>query len=310
VSQIYAEFSHGNATPHAIRGFLRWAVAKWGTRYAVLVGEGSVDYGGLMVEGDSMVPTLFTPTPYGLFACDSCLADTDGDVLPNLAISRIPASDADELNAYVAKVQRYENSQIKVQADQLVFLAGSRQDLAGDFPGDSDKVASLLPATAQANVHKVYRSEHDAATTAAMTRNLVSSGVGWVNHFGHGGSNQLTDFLYSADVGALGNAGHTPIVSAMTCAANRFEIPGHRALGENLVLDADGGAIAFWAPSGQSYHGSSRPLNEALLNAVFTEQSPTLGDALLTALEKNKDSNLPFVLRMYTLIGDAALRLQ
>ena len=305
---IYNEFSHGLADPRAIRDFLQYAKGNWGTRYAVLVGSGTYDYRDLEGQGDNLVPTLMTATPYGLYACDGCFADFLGNGAPQLAVSRIPAGNASQLRAYVNKLAAYEEAQASDRTRDVLMLADARDPLAGDFPKDSDSVASLAPPDVP--LEKVYLGTTDPNTARQLTLEAVNTGVFWVNYIGHGGMDRLADagLLASGDEALLSNSNAFPVLSAMTCAVNRFELPGMRSLGEELVLDADGGAIAVWAPSGLSINTFAVQVNKSLFEEVFEKREPHLGEAIRKALAANSKVP-PFMLRIYNLLGDGALLL-
>ncbi|MDY6953405.1 MAG: SdrD B-like domain-containing protein, partial [Thermodesulfobacteriota bacterium] len=113
LQDVYDQFNHGIATPHAIKDFLSYAYHNWrrAPTYVVLVGEGTFDYKDLQGYGDNMVPPLMISTPYGLFASDNRLVDVEGDEgVPEMAIGRLPVVTQEELNAYIGKVQGYESS--------------------------------------------------------------------------------------------------------------------------------------------------------------------------------------------------------
>ncbi len=314
VDEIYRQMSHGIATPHALRDFLAWSRGRWGVRYATLLGTASVDYRGLIVPGESVVPTLMTPTPYGLSACDACLADFDGDGVPELAVGRVPAAGAAEAAAFVAKLAAHESGNLPLTDGAVLLLADRFDRLAGDFAADSEELAALLPPSASGSVERIYLDELDGGTARRRTLDWIGTGgAGWVNYLGHGGMTLLGKgeaLLASGDAALLANGAALPVLTAMTCAANRFEIAGVTALGEELVLDPDGGAIAVWAPTGLALHGASWKLSEELFQIVYQERAAVLGDALLEALRRNRPDNVPHLLRIYSLLGDPATRLR
>ena len=97
----------------------------------------------------------------------------------------------------------------------------------------------------------------------------------------------------------------------MTCLAGSFSIPGFDSLGEQLVLQQGGGSIATWAPTGLSLNGPAVILDEEFFHAVFSEKTKILGDAVLNALEGYAYSdNAPYILDIYILLGDPALRIR
>ena len=72
---------------------------------------------------EPQVPTLMTSTPSGLFACDSCLVDFDGDGAPDVPISRIPASTATGLQFVLGKVSAFEKSAAPLRQARILLLA-------------------------------------------------------------------------------------------------------------------------------------------------------------------------------------------
>ena len=99
---------------------------------------------------------------------------------------------------------------------------------------------------------------------------------------------------------------------APTCVINRFETPGYASLGERLVLDADGGAIAVWSATGLSLNSPAVRIDRSLFEAVFEQGISTLGEAVQQALQDNRRrQDVPaYTPRIYNLLGDAALELR
>ena len=311
--EIYDSYNWGVATPHAVREFLRQAARNWDVRHVALVGIGSYDYRDLGRRGEPQAPTLMTSTPNGLFGCDNCLADFDGDGAPDLAIGRIPAASAADLQTYLDKVKAYEKGQVSLRQAGTLLLADKTDPAAGYFSNDSDWVAELLPAGA--NASRIYLDRSEIGAARSLLFEGMNRGTGWVNYLGHGGIDRFggsSALLTGNDMGTLQSAGPLPVVSALTCAANRFEVPGYAALGERLALDVDGGAIAVWAPTGLSLNEAAVQLNRSLFAAVFQQWAPTVGEAVQQALRDNtRRRDVPaYMLRIYNLLGDPALQLR
>ena len=114
-------------------------------------------------------------------------------------------------------------------------------------------------------------------------------------------------------MGTLNSVGSLPVVSASTCAANRSEVPSHAALGERLVLDADGGAIAIWAPTGMSLNEPALRLNqEACSRRCSSSRCRHWARRSSRPLQDNiRRQDVPtYMLRIYSLLGDPALQLR
>jgi hypothetical protein len=307
LDQIMDTFNGGVSDPRAIRAFLSYAHTQWsqGPRYVALAGAGTYDYRNLLGFGDNLVPPLLVQTDSGLFPSDNQLGDVDGDGLPEVAVGRIPVLSAAELDAYTAKLAGYESATPADWMGKAVMTADAT-DRGADFGADSDEVAGHLPPAYQVN--RVYLDSLPLAAARGQLMAAIGGGTAFLNYMGHGALDRLSSggLLTSADVPGLGNNGRLPVLTAMTCTINRFEVPGIPALGEILVKDDQGGAAAVWGPTGLSANGEAKLLAERFYSAGDAR----LGDRLLRAIADFRTlGGNPDLPRLYDLLGDPALRL-
>jgi len=297
LEDIYDEFNHGIASPKAIQSFLARACREWreSPRYVVLAGHGTWDYKDYLGFGGNLVPPLLVNTAYGLFASDSQFA-------PQLAIGRLPARAAGGLTDLVHKIIAYERSEGN-WAERVLMVADD-PDAGGNFPRDSDDLASLLPAGYL--VEKVYLSEFPLAVARERLIGGINEGALLVNYIGHAGMDRWAHegLLTSGDVGTLSNGNRLPVVTALTCVSGRFAFPGYDCIGETLVMKTGGGAIAFWGPSGLSLNSEAKALGEGFIQGAFGRRENLLGDAALNALRRGRSE----ASKIYNLLGDPALR--
>ncbi len=309
VAAVMNEFGDGRSSPHALRDFLGYAATRWNPapRYVLLAGAGSLDFRNLLGYGDSRVPTLIVATANGLFGSDNRLADLAGDDgVPEVAIGRAPVMSAAELDGYVDKVIAYEAAS-GAWTSSLLALADA-QSQAADFAADSEAVLGVVRPgyTPQ----RVYLDAVPFAAARDLVLGGLRAGAAFVDYLGHGGLDRLSagGLLASADVPGLGNGSKLPVVTAMTCTVNRFTVPGIPALGELLVDEPDGGAIAVWSPSALSLHGEARALAQQLYAAVSAGAPARLGDLVKVALERfHAGGGSPTMPGIYVLLGDPAL---
>ncbi|MGV6826266.1 MAG: C25 family cysteine peptidase, partial [bacterium] len=305
LEDIYRHYNHGIESPHAITDFLEAASQKWNLRFVTLAGDGSFDYRDFMGQAENFVPTMMAATPEGLFACDGCLADFDGDSKPELVVARIPASSNAEIITYVDKLAGYESGAALGNA----VMAADKIDLkVGDFKQSSEELSTLVSGSYQQ--HKIYLDDLSLNDAHNQLVSRIEAGTDWVNFVGHGSANQFGNsaLLTRDDVDALTNA-RTPIVSSLTCAVNRFEFPGYDSVGEKLVMKDASGAVAAWAPSGLSKNLPATEMGLTLFDQVYQQNYLYLGEAVDGVLHETQGTP-PYLNKIYNLLGDSAVRIQ
>ncbi|MGH9392227.1 MAG: C25 family cysteine peptidase, partial [Vicinamibacteria bacterium] len=147
VDEVFEEMGYGERTPEAIRDFLSYAYHHWqgGIRYVLLLGDASYDFKDHLGTGaPNGVPPLVIKTRYLWTASDPAYASVNGDdLLPDVAIGRLPAADARELRIMVEKILAYETKGPGLRGP--VVLVTDNPDSAGDFDRDaSDLMSSVL----------------------------------------------------------------------------------------------------------------------------------------------------------------------
>lgn len=151
--------------------------------------------------------------------------DFDGDGAPDIPIGRIAAVTPAEIQTYLTKVGTYEATAGPLDLAGAMLLADNADGAAGDFPNNSDQAASLLPA--EVAVTRIYLDQNPIGTARSLLFAGMNQGTGWVNYLGHGGIDRFSSqgLLTVDDLGVLSSTGGLPVISALTCAANRFEVP-------------------------------------------------------------------------------------
>ncbi|GMQ76774.1 MAG: hypothetical protein BMS9Abin01_2069 [Gammaproteobacteria bacterium] len=312
IEDVYDEFSYGITDADAIWTFLRYAYTKWrvAPRYVLLAGEGSIDYKNYLGFGDSVVPSLLSPTPQGLFPSDNLYADVVGnDWIPEMAIGRLPVIDADELLAVIAKLKAYEAASGPWEKQAMV--AADAPDAGGDFTQESEIVSRLFPDDYL--VEPVYLEDMPRDEARARVIDGINEGRAFFNFFGHSGYLGLgnANLLSVSDVPRLQNAERLPVVTAFTCLAGQFGFPGQESVGEALVIAPGGGAVAVWAPSGLSLNARARILGQGFYRATFADGERVLGEIVLKAQAAYaRDGADKYLLDIYNLIGDPATRIK
>ncbi len=313
-NEIYDNFNFGIQDPRAIQTFISYAISRMkpSPLYVVFAGDGSFDYKDYQGYGDSLVPPLMVDTDGGLAPSDNLLADVvDSDGVPDVAIGRIPALDGADLQNALAKIVAYESAATGSWRRSAVLAADNLDPDAGDFAADSDSLAALLPKTF--TVTKAYLDTVDVATARTAVLNGFADNL-WINYTGHSGiDNWAAEFLLEgADVPGLVASARLPFVTALTCVAGQFALPGADCLSESLVMQPGAGAIAVFSPTAKEENDLSVRLGSAFAGNMFGGlNSVAMGRVVRAGLEQGAALGLPrSLLATYCLLGDPALKVK
>ena len=232
---IYNEFNYGLAEPYALNAFLAQAHSTWQLppAYVVLAGNGTYDYRNLMGKNDNLLPPLMIMTLYGLTASDSEFGDLGGTNFPEIAVGRLPATNAVQLTAMINKIEAYE-ALPSPATKQALLVADFDDPQAGDFP---DEILAV-----QGIVTPVFQATTVLPSTAAQMHSQVlaslNAGEDLMCYLGHGATAALgtgtPGYLSISDLSALNNGARLPFIVSTCCLAGSFATPGSVCLAEHL----------------------------------------------------------------------------
>ncbi len=316
LEDVYSEFGFGETRPEAIRDFLSYAYHHWQEpklRYVLLLGDATYDFKDFLKTGvTNQVPPLMVKTSYLWTVSDPALGAVNGDdILPDVAIGRLPARNPEELRVMVSKILAYETGNANLES--LLVLVNDNSDRAGDFRRDADEIA--LGVLSGRPVRRLSLEELGGTPLRMRTEILraFDEGASLVSYVGHGGIHLWANenVLNIGDVASLSPQSQQPLLLTMNCLNGYFHFPYFDSLAETLVKAEGKGAIAAFSPSGLSVNEPAHRFHQALLDAVFNQGHPRLGDALLAAQEDYAESGaFPELLSIYHLLGDPGLRLR
>ena len=311
--EIFSEFGFGETRPEAIRDFLSYAYHRWRSpslRYVLLLGDGTHDFKDYLQTGVmNQVPPLMVKTSYLWTASDPAYGSVNGeDLLPDLAIGRLPAATVEDVRVMVEKLVAYETGPANLQAP--VVLVADNPDTAGDFVGDAEELAATVLSAKE--LRKIYLNELGAAATRSEILQAFDRGASVMSYIGHGGIHLWADenILNIDDVVNLAIESEQPLLLTMNCLNGYFHFPYFDALSEALVKAEGKGAIAAFSPSGLSLNDAAHVYHQKLLEALFQGDHERLGDAVMAAQEAYSTTGaFPELLSIYHLLGAPALRL-
>ncbi|MFN0123397.1 MAG: C25 family cysteine peptidase [Blastocatellia bacterium] len=304
VEDIYDEFSFGMKDPAAIRLFLRRARDAWAgpPRFALLAGDASYDPRNDLGYGASdLIPAMMVETSGLEAASDGHLADFDDDDAPEMAVGRLPARTAAELERMVAAILRYEQSP-GMGSNEVLLVTG--EDEIVDFAAKGGQVIAAAQALIAPERTRVI-STREATARADVLREL-SRGPLLASFLGHGTYDtwDKRKILTARDTGAF-NQQAPPLILAMTCLNGSFVSAEVETLAEAMLRS--GAAIGVLASAGVSNALGQEILLRETLRALLGSPSLTIGEAVARAKAETPGRDLR---RLWNLLGDPVVRLR
>jgi hypothetical protein len=241
---------------------------------------------------------------------DPWLAAVNGeDLLPDMAIGRLPAASVEEVEAMVAKILAYETGE--ADPDAPIVLVTDNPDGAGDFDWNAQDLSDTV--LVGLNVEKIELSELGTTATRSAILNAFDEGSSIVSYIGHGGIHLwANENLFNVgNVDSLSAQSQQPLLFTMNCLNGYFHFPYFNSLSEELLKAEGKGIIAAFSPTGLSLNGPAHRFHKAVLENVVNQNHERLGDAILAGQAAYAETGaFPELLSIYHLLGDPALRMR
>ena len=275
------------------------------------------------------------------------LGDGEGEVtgdidigIGRLTVKLNDGSDYEAVNV-VNKLIYYDTSRFGNWRRTLLFMGDDGYDPGGYHDGyqhmqRADKLSKSIQDQYKGYiVEKVYLDAYPQFNTATGSSypdakqdllGLLDKGVLIYLYSGHGGENQITGerTLEKSDVMKMKNKHYLPLFITATCQFSRFDhvsmmdiesdwnsVGALTTLGEEALLNPEGGAIALFGTTRLVYGGYNEILLTETVPYLLNRNKGThyrLGDVLRQAKNNPANTNLINKLK-FTLLGDPATRL-
>jgi hypothetical protein len=313
IEEIATAFGHGEASGEAIRSFLTHAYQEWqrpSPRYVVLLGDASHDPRNFIgTSAPAPLPAMFLKTSYLVTVSDPALGAVNGeDLLPDLAIGRLPAQTAEQAQALIEKVLTWEDTGQGLLGKAV--LVADNPDEAGDFEAD---IRDIRDSFLGGRETQTILLREEGSRTRSKILAALDGGASYVSYAGHGGAAVWAseNVLNSWDVGSLGAQSEQGVMLTLNCLNGYFVAPAFESLGEAYLKAEGRGTIAAFSPSGLSLDGPAHQFHRALMKELTSGSHERLGDAVLAAQEAYAQTGLmPELLSVYHLLGDPGMRLK
>jgi uncharacterized repeat protein (TIGR01451 family) len=307
VARAYDRFSAGVEDAEAVAALIAHAARRGSLRDVLLFGDDTFDNQDFVHTGArSFVPSrLGWDGDFGRVPSENRYADLDGDGAPDVAIGRLPAQTVEEARVLVDKLARQSRA-LAALGRRHLFVTDNQAPHESSFRAEALTVAARFPAAASAWADAAAGTE---AARAALFSGLAQGPLA-VHYFGHGGPQRWADegLLDGADAARVSSPGSVFFMWA--CEAQFFTYLWGRSLGEELLLNPDGGAFASFGPAGVTGSAQQAALYQALYSELAGGQV-SLGEAVRRAKADAiaRDPELRAVVEGFNLLGDPSLRL-
>ncbi|PYS99110.1 MAG: hypothetical protein DMF63_13655 [Acidobacteria bacterium] len=307
VSELYDEFNFGALSADAVKNFLRYTYENWQTapRYVLIIGDASWDSRNYENTGNwNFVTPEMVPTIYSETASDDALADFNNDGLAEMAVGRVAARTATEVNTIFTKTVNWESSLSSTSLAQRGALFAHDFNNGYTFDVMSQRLANQLPAGTPSTF--VFRGETDANTNLITAMN---TGKYIVNYSGHGtagswGGNPLFFNVNSV----VTTTDHSPSVYTMlTCLNGYYHWLYFPSIAEVLMNTPNKGAVVTWASSAKTLPNFQEDMATRFYTKIGDGDIPRIGDLIRDAKTQVIGADLRY---SWGLLGDPMLKVR
>jgi len=342
VPEIFNEFASGAPDPTAIRDFVKMCYDRGASggqrpRYLLLFGDASFDYKKRLPVNTNLVPTWESDASldfinsypsddfFGFLDDADDITDINTRNLLDIAIGRLPVQTLAQAQQVVDKITGYNTpAGFGPWRNHITFVADDGDNNL--HLQDAEEVSAIAAVSGPGMVaDKIYLDAYPKVASAgggrypevnsAIQRDMNSGNLVW-NYTGHGSYSRLAEEVVvdGASIKGWTNVHKLPLMITATCDFAPFDNPGYNSLGEQILLQQEGGAIALMTTTRAVFAYSNRIMNANYLSKAFTPlpdgRMPTLGEAAmlgknLTYTNYNDVANN----RKFQLLGDPALTL-
>ena len=330
VEDVTNQVGYGFNTPQTIRDYLFQALTNWSVppEYVTLFGDATRNPLGqdcpLCGAWDKDAPTLmvtdfaFVDRWNGMVPSDFTMSLLIGnDLLPDVAIGRMPANTLTEANHMVQKVILYETQRPdKLEEWQKNFLfVADNSDAGGNFCAENINTGSIIPPIAYNKIHLCLPAatvEDTNALRTEMGKQVNDNGISVLNYRGHGSPLAWAggpSILTVNDTDFWQNVGRSVVILSADCLDGYFIHTHLSALGESFHRLNNRGSVAHWSSSGFGFSSEHSVLHSGYYEGMFEYGLNEIGDAVnYSKIQYYQDGYFPSELYSFILLGDPALK--
>ncbi len=295
VRAVFDQHNDGFISDIALRDYISSvADAATSLTHVVLIGDSYFDYREARSYDDPnqlevLIPIHWVYRPgvtwSGGYQDDNWYGSFVNEFRPDVAVGRIPVNSDAEGMEYVRKVIAHETLRAGA-ADKGLLISSVEKSFQSYVSEIGDAYQDKL-----STVTYLFPKADTAGKEVTNLQDEINSGVQLMYYVGHGGSlvwrvgptdfAKQKDLFTPDDVAKLTNKNHYPLIVCASCYTTAFDQP--KSIGEALVNQPDGGAIAVIGASWKATVQDSHAFNRHLFKSYFDPSVRTMGEASLLA---------------------------
>ena len=262
----------------------------------------------VLLVGDTPQIPAFTGSECGT-ETDSYYGTMDGDIFPDIYISRFPASTETHVTTMVNKTLYYEggnfpsNDWIKKGA----FIASDDQGQMAEDTHDYVINTHLEP-----NGYTCDRIYEASGGSSQDISDALNDGRSLCIYSGHGSPSGWACIpFYQSDVNDLTNDGMYPFVCSHACSTNTYE--DSECFGETWLRAENKGGIAFWGSSCSTYWDEDDVIERRVFDAWWYDGMERIGQmtdkGMYDAYMQNPGLEIEKFMESYNIMGDSSIKI-
>ena len=339
--ELYNDFSGGQASPIAIRNFLKYlsnravAINAPKPEYLLLLGIGNfntkklkLDFELPVYENNNATSILSSFSTDDFFSILSTGADineysTAGAL--SIAVGRIPARNIAEADTAITKLIRYQSNKIGgAWENKITWIADD-----GDYNlhlQDAESIVQNLQTKASYWDHnKIYLDLFPAVSSTSgnsfplannALQQSIQEGTLMLNYTGHGNYLRLSEeaIIAQSQFDSWTNRDKLPLLVTASCNFAPYDQPSLSPIAWDAFMKNANGVIGLVAANRLVFAYSNRQINDLFIQQLLVSDATGKYNTIGQALQKAKNSNWAqggdrvndF---KFNVIGDPALRL-
>lgn len=284
LTEILAEFPYPDSQKDkAILDFLKYATGNWRIPPQWVVLGGNMD----------KIPTHIEFNDGVTFVCDHYYADLNGDLCPDISVSRFPASTPSDMKKICDAAAAYHQDSGSWRKNVL-FLAQNINTYI--------QCKDSIETNGQLNVLKRY----DGEATKQQVIDTINNGAGIINYRGHGEATRwlAANGLTNDDIPELSTGNRPPQVFSICCWTCQLDY--NDCFGVTWINDTK--AITFLGASRASYTIPNNQLDKYLWDGIINHGLTMAGSifdwGIINLHRNNPSMEATHNIYLYLLLGD------